>query len=213
MNKSSKIAGGIYLVVDPSIEQSLLCMKLTAALQAGIQAVQIWNNWSADTEKLPLIEAIGRLCKQYQTPLLINQDWELLNQSEWLDGVHFDKVPDNLLFIRQNIKRPFISGITCSNNIDTAIWADNNNLDYISFCSMFPSPSAAGCDIVMPDIVRQTRRLTQLPIFVSGGITPENLLSLRGGIPFNGVAVISGILSSSHPEQKVEQYKTALGLK
>ncbi len=212
MNQPFKIEGGIYLVIDPSMEQSLLFQKLSAALKAGIQAVQLWNNWGAGTEKLSFIEAVGRLCEQYQTPLLINEEWELMNQSDWLNGVHFDTPPNDFQLIRHSIKRPFITGITCSNNIETAIWANNHKLDYISFCSMFPSPSSKACDIVMPTIVRQVRKLTPIPIFVSGGITPENLPMLRKDISFEGIAVISGILSADHPEQKVEQYKIALGI-
>ena len=79
-------------------------------------------------------------------------------------------------------------------------------------CAMFPSPSAGSCDIVMPQTVKQARGMTGMPIFVSGGITPENIQLLKKETPFDGVAVISGILSAAHPQQKVKEYKDALGI-
>ena len=143
-------------------------------------------------------------------PLLINQEWELLLQSTWLQGVHFDNIPGDFEHIKKTLNRSFLAGITCSGNLDTVVWANENKLDYISFCSMFPSPSAGHCDLVMPATVRQARGITDLPIFVAGGVTPQNVIKLKEEIPFNGVAVISGILSSANPQQKVKEYQAAL---
>jgi thiamine-phosphate pyrophosphorylase len=204
------IKGGVYLVLDPSLETELLLTRLAGALTGGLQAVQIWNNWSEGAPRFDIIKAIGQLCKQYNVPLLINQEWELLLQSPWLQGVHFDDIPADFNYIKKTIGRSFVTGITCTSNLDRVIWADNNKLDYISFCSMFPSPSAGHCDIVMPATVREAHQVTKLPIFVAGGVTPQNIVELKKQTPFSGVAVISGILSSANPQQKVKEYHHAL---
>lgn len=206
----TKITGGVYLVLDPAVEQSVLLVKLEAALKGGLQVVQIWNHWPAGSDKLMLISAISRLCKMYSVPLLINEDWTLLQQTDDLDGVHFDGIPADLGAIRASAIRPFIAGITCSGDLDTVAWAHANQLDYISFCAMFPSLSAGTCNIVMPETVRTARGMTDMPIFISGGITPENTSLLKQQIPFDGVAVISGVLSAEDPEQKVREYHQAL---
>jgi thiamine-phosphate pyrophosphorylase len=194
------------------METSVLLNKLAAALSGGIQVVQIWNNWPAAIDKHALINRIAQLCAPYQVPLLINEEWALLGQTTQLHGVHFDSIPPGFAAIKAAIGRPFLAGITSSNSTQNALWAHENSLDYISFCSMFPSPSAGTCDIVMPATVRQARALTNLPIFVSGGITPQNIVSLKKETPFDGVAVISGLLSADDPQQKVQEYKDALGI-
>jgi len=208
-----KITGGIYLVLDPSMEKQLLLDKLAAALSAGIDVVQIWNNWPPNTDKLGWIEAVAGLCHFYKVPLLINEDWELLNESPYLDGVHLDIVPEDFGAIKQAINRPFLTGITCSGDLATVTWATAHQLDYVSFCAMFPSPSAGSCSVVMPATVKQAKAQTSLPLFVSGGITPDNLPELKKATPFDGVAVISGILSAGDPREKVKQYQHALGIK
>jgi len=210
MEKARPIKGGIYLVLDPGMEQEVLLKKLLAALVAGINVVQIWNNWPAGIDKLKWIEAVASLCSNYHVPLLINEEWQLLTQSDGLQGVHFDAIPNNFEEIQQTVGRPFLSGITCSGNLETVEWAHQHGFDYVSFCAMFPSPSAGSCDIVMPQTVKQARSMTNMPIFVSGGITPENIILLKKETPFDGVAVISGILSAGHPQQKVKQYQQAL---
>jgi len=210
MEKARSIKGGIYLVLDPGMEQQVLLLKLSAALAAGINVVQIWNNWPAGIDKLKWVEAVAGLCSTYHVPLLINEEWQLLTKCDGLQGVHFDAIPNNFEEIQQTVGRPFLSGITCSGNLETVEWAHQHGFDYVSFCAMFPSPSAGSCDIVMPQTVRQARGMTNMPIFVSGGITPKNIILLKKETPFDGVAVISGILSAEHPQQKVKEYQQAL---
>lgn len=212
MTNTYQITGGIYLVVDPAMEISALLSKLEAALSGGIQVVQIWNNWPPKCDKIALIESIAQLCALHNTPLLINHEWQLLQEINLLHGIHFDSIPENFEEIKAAIGRPFLTGITSSDSLTNVVWAHKNHLNYISFCSMFPSPSAGICDIVMPATVKKARSVTHLPIFVSGGITPENVVLLKKDTPFDGVAVISGLLSAHDPKQKVQEYKNALGI-
>lgn len=210
MTDKLKITGGVYLVVDPAMDGSIMLPRLTAALKAGISAVQLWNNWSSGADKPACIAAVSRICRAYRVPLIIDHDWELLVRSPYLDGVHFDALPSNYDEIKRKIAKPFIAGITCSGDLDLVRWADRNGLDYISFCAMFPSSSAGNCTIVMPSLVKTAGKLTKMPLFVSGGITPENILSLRQLTTFDGVAVISGIMSAANPFTKVKLYQDAL---
>lgn len=210
MEHPHNITGGVYLVLDPTMDKDFLIKKLSAAAEAGLQVVQIWDNWLPGTDKLELIKALAGVCRPYQIPLFINEDWHLLAESPFLDGVHFDQIPADFTVIKHTIGKPFLAGITCSGNLDIVLWADTNGLDYVSFCAMFPSPSAGSCDIVMPATVRQARSITKLPLFVSGGITVQNIAQLKKETSFDGVAVISGILSADDPHQKVKQYNNAL---
>jgi thiamine-phosphate pyrophosphorylase len=210
MRDKQRITGGVYLVVDPAMDRPLLLSQLAPALEAGLEAVQIWNNWLPGADKISCIAAVSGLCRTYGVPLLIDNDWEMLISSPDLDGVHFNNIPENFLEIQSEMARPFIAGITCSGDLDVVRWADKNKLDYISFCAMFPSLSAGSCDIVMPATVKEASDLTGMPLFVSGGITPENIPSLRKLTPFSGVAVISGIMSADDPYLKVKLYQNSL---
>ena len=157
-----ELKGGLYLVVDPAMEENTLLINVSKALEGGVDVLQIWNNWSGVQNKSAVIAAICSLAHQHNVPVIINEEWELLMHSN-IDGVHFDNPPEDLSIIRTRIGRDFISGITCGNDLGRIKWATDNGFSYISFCSMFPSPLAGVCEIVKPETVTRARQMTTLP--------------------------------------------------
>ncbi|UOB17173.1 thiamine phosphate synthase [Abyssalbus ytuae] len=211
MIKNALKIGGVYLVIDPSLQKELLLEKLILALEGGVSMVQVWNNWSVNftkKEKEQLIVSIHRVTQKFNVPLLINQEWKLLKNTG-MEGIHFDDIPQNFDRIKSEIKKPFIAGITCSNNLETIQWAETNNLDYVSFCSVYPSASVSSCEIVKEETIIKARQITQMPVFLSGGINIQNIEKLNK-YDFQGVAVISGILNSESPKQSASDYNKNL---
>jgi thiamine-phosphate pyrophosphorylase len=212
MNKSDINLSGIYLVVDPTMDQSVLLDKVEQALEGGVGILQIWNRWPVgmqESDKEQLITYILGMAGDYGVPVLVNEAWELL-KTTYLDGVHFDAVPDDLDSIKEEIGRDFITGITCGNDLEVIEWAEEQGVDYASFCAMFPSPSVGSCEIVHPETIHDARQITKIPLFLSGGITPEKINHELAGLDFQGVAVISGILKDEEPKRRVFAYKKAL---
>lgn len=206
-----KNISGLYLVIDPSMDHDKLLCKVKQALKGGTDILQIWNNWPPGTgqkDKEKLIQAVIKIANLYAVPVLINNDWQLLATTS-LHGVHFDKIPVNFKQVKSSIKRKFIAGATCTNDLEVVDRAEKCGMDYISFCAMYPSPSVDSCEIVDPETVKAAREQTSMPIFLSGGITPQNLSGFED-LDFNGVAVISGILSSKSPRQNASAYKQVL---
>jgi thiamine-phosphate pyrophosphorylase len=211
MRKYKQITGGVYLVLDPSLDRALLLQKVKDALEGGASVLQIWNNWPAGytySDKLSLIQDLVAVAADYQVPVLINEDWQLLRDTE-LAGVHFDSIPPAYEALKAELNRDFICGITCGNELEVIRWAHRHRLDYVSFCAVFPSPSAGSCEIVRPETIREARKITDMPLFLSGGITTENMGKLRE-LDFNGVAVISGILNAASARESAAAYKQAL---
>lgn len=211
MIKDRNRTGGIYLVLDPSMEGNSLLSRLRESLEGGIQWVQIWDNWPVDFDrdvKLELVNIVVDIAQEHAVPVLINEDWELLLATA-LSGVHFDSIPLNFTQIKQALPQDAIIGITCSNDLEVVKWAERQQVDYISFCAIFPSSSVDTCEIVSHDTLRQARSLTAMPLFVSGGITPENLNQLHE-LDISGVAVISGIMNNEQPKLAALAYAKAL---
>lgn len=200
--------GGIYLVINPKMDEAVLLKKLSVIVTKEICAIQIWDNFKEGQNIIELIHKIHSICNPKNIPLLINNQWEFLTSTE-LDGVHFDYIPDSINNIKNKIQREFIIGLTCGNDLTSVEWAADNNADYISFCSMFPSMSAGECEIVNHKTVQKARKIFNKSLFLAGGIYPNNLTELRG-LDFDGVAVISGVMSSENPEKTIDNYKNKL---
>src|SRR5690625_4340683 len=164
----------IYLVINSSMEESKILEKLKVISTKEIAAIQIWDNFEKGQDVIALIRKIYAICHSKNIPLLINNRWEYLNQIE-LDGVHFDVIPDAIDFIRNQVQREFIIGLTCGNNLNSVEWAAENKVDYISFCSIFPSKSAEECEIVDHKIVQKARTIFNNYLFLAGGIYPNNI--------------------------------------
>ncbi|UEG48961.1 thiamine phosphate synthase [Ferruginibacter lapsinanis] len=203
-----KIHAGIYLVIDPSIDEAILLNKLKLIAEEPIAAVQIWDNFLADQHIEEFIKTITTICHKKNIPVLINNNWKWLRSTE-LDGVHFDKPPDNIDQIRQSVKRHFICGITCNNDLSLVHWANQNHIDYISFCSVFPSSTSNSCELVTFENIAKCKEITAIPVFLAGGITLENMPKLKD-LPFNGIAVISGIMNSATPKETIKKYTELL---
>ena len=203
-----KIQNGVYLVIDPSMKQQQLFERLASVLKEKICAVQIWDHFINEEVKHEIIPLVCAMCKAANVPVLINNDWILLKKYP-LDGVHFDVLPANLEEIRKEVGRDFIAGVTVNNSLDVVESAGQNKLDYISFCSVFPSFTSNSCQQVTFDTIRNARTLTSMPVFLAGGMRLENISKLDE-LDFNGVVVISGIMQAEDPAQAAKQYNQLL---
>ena len=204
MEKLRDIGSGVYLVIDPSMDKTVLYDNLDAVLGEGIAAVQIWDHFRRDEDIAALVGELCRRCHAMDVPVLINNRWSYLADTP-LDGVHFDVIPDNYKVIQATIGRPFRCGITCTNDTEPVRWASDHGADYISFCSMFPSSTVDSCELVTPESVARARTIYDGPIFLAGGIRPDNVAQLSN-LHYAGIAVISGIMNSESPGQSIREY-------
>jgi thiamine-phosphate pyrophosphorylase len=200
-----EIKGGLYLVVDPMPTLQVIFSKIKSALEGGVDVIQIWDNWNSHSSQEEYISEICNVAHKYNVPVLINNHWKWLEKFP-LDGVHFDAKVNDLRQIKNQIGRAFSIGITCGNDHMQVDWAIDNEVDYISFCSMFPSPTSNSCELVRPDIVKRARAITNIPIYVSGGVTVDNLPSLMN-LGIDGVAIVSEIMKAENPQLAATKFK------
>ena len=200
---------GVYLVVDPgSKPDDELFQALEGVFRYPLIALQIWDNFTDAHHKQRFIENLCSLTAPYTFPVLINNAWEWV-ATTGLDGVHFDEIPENFGEIARQLPKNTLLGLTCTNDLSTMRWAEENGFDYISFCSVFPSPSAGACELVSRDTLRAAAAESQLPFFLAGGIRTDNLDQLAG-IPYRGLALISGILGQPDPAEAMHQFTDLL---
>ncbi|GAA4439479.1 hypothetical protein GCM10023091_21710 [Ravibacter arvi] len=202
---------GIYLILNPASPR--LLAGLAAVLETGtIGLVQIWDHWPEGLGKAGLVSEILALCRSKGVPVLANNDVKLLEEFA-LDGVHLDHLPgEPLVSFRKKLPPKAIIGLTLGNDLSALTGAEAHQLDYVSFCSVFPSGSAGVCEIVSRETISKARSFTELPIFLAGGINATTISSLRG-LAFDGVAVVSGIMGSENPAAEALTIYGGLGVR
>lgn len=214
---------GLYFVVDISAVENLglekLCKIVEEAMSGGVDVIQIWADkikWEMNFEKFfETAEKLIEIAHKYNVPVLIANDVELCAKLN-ADGVHLDgyEIPDKSgEEIRKIIGFEKIIGITCGNDIRKIEWAKQNKVDYISFCSIFPTSSVDTCEIVPLEMIKKAKEILgdDIPVFASGGITLENVDEvLSAGV--DGIAVISAIMKAENPKETSLMFKKKLGI-
>lgn len=194
----------IYLIADISQNPEHIQESLNSVLPySEIFAVQLWGN-QFDKK---FIEEISELCRHHKVPVLINQNWRLVEELD-LSGVHFDELPMDFEEFR-SLNSQMMLGFTTGNDLEKISQAEELGADYISFCSLFPSVTANSCEFVNFETIIESRQMFSGQIFLAGGISPENISKLKE-VPYDGIAVASGILGAHHPEEALKQYLTLL---
>lgn len=199
----SEILNGIYLVVDPKMGFDVLKSKVVAIVRGGVGAIQVWDHWDEAQDKVAFVKELRKIANG--VPVLINNDVDLARVSE-ADGVHYDHPGD----ISPGLGG-FIIGVTLSGKADWEALKDRG-VDYISFCSMFPSGSADACELVDFDVVREACQRFPGSVFAAGGIDLGNVDRVLG-LGVSGIALISGLLQADDPFQATRAFKNKLGRK
>lgn len=188
---------GIYVIIDPQQDAQEIIDKLRLVLSKNIIAVQVWDNGITNYD---LLYRVISMCKQHNIPVLINNRVDLLLEMDF-DGIHFDDIPSAWKTIKEVLKHKYI-GITCTNDLRIVEWATAQQVDYISFCSIFESKNNSSCDLVDFKNILRAREISTIPFILAGGITLENIDALAP-LDYQAVAMISGIMSAQEPQQKI----------
>ena len=197
--------GGIYAITDcENFDRHEFLVKTDSILRAGAAMLQYRDKGTDIDERLSMADKTYQLCKQYNVPLIINDDPELALEID-ADGVHIGKADATYDKARKLLGQDRIIGISCYNDIERAIVAERLGADYIAFGSFFPSVTKANAVRADLTLLKQARKKLNLPIVAIGGITPENGRQLvESGANF--LAVINGLYSSADTYKATQAY-------
>ncbi|ARJ20464.1 thiazole tautomerase TenI [Bacillus sp. ISL-8] len=94
-------------------------------------------------------------------------------------------------------------------SLDEAIVAFKNGADSLVYGHVFPTDCKKGVPAGGLEEIAHMASCLSIPITAIGGITPENTGDvLANGV--SGIAVMSGIISSSNPYSKAKSYKESI---
>lgn len=204
-NKERK---GVYIILDMRTFTATDLRKLDHLLSNQVIAVQLW-----DSNKLPnhnILKSIIEIVHQHHIPILINNKYELMRNYDF-DGVHFDDIPSNWEVLKSQLKHKII-GVTCTNDMDIVQWATDQQIDYLSFCSMFPSENNTRCVLVDRALIKNVQQQYTIPFFLAGGIKPQHI-NLLEEINYAGIAIVSGLMSAENPKEVINAYYQELNKK
>jgi thiamine-phosphate pyrophosphorylase len=188
---------GIYAITDPNLlTDNILYDSVSQAIDAGISILQYRNKTASYDLQQRQAEILNVLCKNNQVLFIINDSVQLARKVS-ADGVHLGKEDKNISQAREKLGESAIIGISCYNQLQRAIKAEQQGADYIAFGRFFPSKTKPHAISAIPELITQARKQISIPIVAIGGITAENAnVLIKAGA--DSLAVINGIFAQKN---------------
>ena len=191
---------GLYAITDQQlITEENFRASVEATLQGGTRIIQYRDKSDKQKKRLQQASLLRALCDQYHALCIINDDIELAKAVN-AHGVHLGKNDLSLTTARQLLGKNAIIGVSCYNDLDRAIAAENNKADYVAFGAIFSSTTKPEANVAGLDIITKAKQQLSIPVCTIGGITQENIQQvIQQGADM--AAVISGIFSADDIKQ------------
>lgn len=192
----------LMLVTDHCSDVDAFCTIVEKALQAGVTVLQLREKTATTRDFYQLALRIKPIARQYNVPLLINDRLDIALAVD-ADGVHVGQEDLPVAVVRRLIGPDKILGATAA-TVAAAQTAEREGADYIGSGAMFPTLTKPGKQVLPLNVLAQIKQAVQVPVVAIGGITAENLLTLKiTGV--DGLAVVSAIIDSADPAAATQE--------
>lgn len=183
----------LYAVTDSGrLPGRSLAQQVEGVLKGGATMVQLREKHLSPREFMAEALEIKALCRQYQVPLIINDNVELALEVD-ADGVHVGQEDMEAGRARQRLGPDKILGVS-AHNVAEALRAQAAGADYLGAGAVFPTGTKDNVTALSYETLRDICRSVTIPVAAIGGIGPDNLPALAGS-GIRGVAVVSALFA------------------
>jgi len=199
----------LYVITNRHLcaPKSLLTV-ISEILDVGVKAIQLREKHLDDVALYKLAHPISKLCRTNNARLFINTNVQVAIDVR-AAGVHLPDVDVSIAEIKAQSDSDFLVG--CSvHSVDTAKKREVDCADFLTYSPIFPTTSKpTNIPAVGIENLKKLTAQVKLPIFALGGVTPARVSEcLKTGA--SGIAVMSGIISSTDAAERAKSYLSAL---
>ena len=179
-----------------------------AALNGGVDIVQLREKGLPRREIELAALTFSRLCETYSALFIVNDDPELARVCN-ADGVHVGQDDASASAARELLGPEAIVGLSTHSEEQIAA-ADGAPVDYISVGPVWETPTKEGRPGVGLGLVSHAAESAPHPFFAIGGIDPSNAAEVVAA-GAERLAVVRAIRDAAEPTRAAEALREALG--
>lgn len=185
---------GLYAITPDEADSDRLLARVGAALAGGAAIVQYRNKPAAPALRREQAQALLKLCRTANVPLIVNDDLELALAID-ADGLHLGGDDGNLVAARARLGPAKLLGASCYNRIELALAARQAGADHIAFGAVFASSTKPAAVHAPLSLFMRARDEIGLPAVAIGGIDTSNAREvIQAGA--HAIAVISALFDA-----------------
>ena len=194
----------LYLCVP---YRSDMATFLPAVLRGGVDVVQLREKQLPDVVRLATALIMVPICRDFGVPFIMNDSPELALRAG-ADGVHVGQDDASVAHCRAVLGPDAIVGLSThtDDEFDTAL---NEPVTYLSAGPIVPTPTKQGRAGTGVDYAVRAQMRSSLPVFVTGGVTDQNVGELVAA-GLRHFVVVRYLTESSDPEKSARALRQAL---
>lgn len=165
---------GLYAITDAGLTpEERLSDCVSKAIEGGAVMVQYRNKNADEAQRDREAHLLRDVCHAHRIPLIIN-DFVDLAHRVGAQGVHLGKNDPLVHEARAVLGDSAIIGVSCYNEFQRALRAQQSGADYVAFGSFHPTGTKEDTVRAKIELLQEARKHLHIPVVAIGGITPEN---------------------------------------
>jgi thiamine-phosphate pyrophosphorylase len=153
-----------------------LAAFVAACIEGGVDVVQLREKHLEARPLLARAEVVAEVCRRHRVPFVLN-DRPDLARAAGADGVHVGQDDVPVRVAREIMGPDAIVGLSTHGPADLA-GAQEEDIDYISAGPVEATPTKPGRPGTGLAYVTLASERSSVPVFVTGGVTPERIPAL-----------------------------------
>lgn len=198
----------VYAVTDRSwLRGETLYQQVEKALKGGATFIQLREKNMDNEEFLATAMEIKELTDRYNVPFVINDNVDVAIRCG-ADGVHVGQQDMEAGNVRKLLGNDKIIGVSV-HNVEEALAAERCGADYLGVGAVFSTTTKEDAENVSYETLSEICGAVHIPVVAIGGITAENIISLKGS-GISGVAVVSAIFGAEDITMAAKKIESAV---
>lgn len=190
---------GLYGITPDWPDTGRLLAAIEQAHAGGMVALQWRRKHGSPAGLRTQARAVQALCARLELPFIINDDWRLAAELD-ADGAHVGRDDGSVVLARRALGPDKLLGCSCYDQPDLARRRLQDDVDYIAFGALYPSPTKPEAEHATLEHIRAGRRLTEgrsprAAVVAIGGLTPENAAPVIAA-GADSLAIISAVFEA-----------------
>ena len=180
----------IYAITDDILTpESSVLEQARELLECGVKFLQYRTKIEPKNERVAA--ALKELCEHYSARFIVNDDVNFATKIG-ANAVHIGKDDGEVKAARKILGEDAFIGISCYDDLNLALKAQDEGASYAAFGAVFASPTKPNAPLCKFETIRLAKEILRIPVCVIGGINAANIVQIAALNP-DYIAVISAL--------------------